>query len=63
MVFAPGEIFTEIGMAVKERSPAVTLYAGDTNGLVSYFLTAVSIRSAATSPDRNPTFGLRPGDG
>jgi hypothetical protein len=38
IVTGPGEIFSEIGMAVRERSPAeVTLYAGYTNGLVSYF--------------------------
>ncbi|HLI15629.1 MAG TPA: hypothetical protein VKV23_06215 [Acidimicrobiales bacterium] len=37
----PGEIFTEIGMAVKERAPGVpTLYLGYTNGIVSYFPTA-----------------------
>jgi hypothetical protein len=41
IVTGPGEIFTEIGMAVKERSPAdVTLYAGYTNGVISYFPTA-----------------------
>ena len=38
IITGPGEIFTEIGLAVKERSPAdVTLYAGYTNGCVSYF--------------------------
>jgi hypothetical protein len=38
IVTGPGEIFSEIGMAVRQRSPAeVTLYAGYTNGLVSYF--------------------------
>ncbi len=41
IVTGPGEVFTEIGMAVKERSPAdVTLYAGYTNGVVSYLPTA-----------------------
>ena len=41
IVTGPGEIFTEIGLAVKERSPAdVTLYAGYTNGAISYFPTA-----------------------
>lgn len=41
IVTGPGEVFTEIGLAVKERSPAeVTLYAGYTNGVVSYLPTA-----------------------
>ena len=41
IVTGPGEIFSEIGLAVKERSPAdVTLYAGYTNGAISYFPTA-----------------------
>ncbi len=41
IVSGPGEVFTEIGMAVKERSPGrPTLYAGFTNGLVAYFATA-----------------------
>jgi hypothetical protein len=38
---ASGEIFTEIGMAVKERAPGrPTLACGYTNGLASYFATA-----------------------
>jgi hypothetical protein len=33
----PGETFTEIGLAVKERSPGrPTAYAGYTNGMVGY---------------------------
>jgi hypothetical protein len=41
VVTGPGEVFTEIGLAVKERSPAdVTLYAGYTNGAISYLPTA-----------------------
>jgi neutral ceramidase len=37
----PGETFSEIGMAVKERGPgSPTLYCGYTNGLASYFPTA-----------------------
>jgi neutral ceramidase len=41
IVSGPGEVFTEIGMAVKERSPGTpTIYAGFTNGLVAYFATA-----------------------
>jgi neutral ceramidase len=41
IVSGPGEVFGEIGMAVKERSPvAPTMYAGFTNGLVAYFATA-----------------------
>jgi hypothetical protein len=45
IVTGPGEVFTEIGLAVKERSPAeVTLYAGYTNGVVSYLPTAAEYR-------------------
>jgi hypothetical protein len=41
VVSGPGEVFSEIGMAVKERSPGTpTMYAGFTNGLVAYFATA-----------------------
>ena len=41
IVSGPGEVFSEIGMAVKERSPArPTMYAGFTNGLIAYFATA-----------------------
>jgi neutral ceramidase len=41
IITAPGEAFTEIGMAVKERSPGrPTLFAGYTNGAVGYFPTA-----------------------
>jgi len=41
IVTGPGETFTEIGMAVKERGPGKpTLYCGYTNGLVTYFATA-----------------------
>jgi hypothetical protein len=41
IVSGPGEVFSEIGMAVKERSPGTpTMYAGFTNGLVAYFATA-----------------------
>jgi neutral ceramidase len=40
IVSGPGEVFSEIGMAVKERSPGVpTMYAGFTNGLIAYFAT------------------------
>jgi hypothetical protein len=38
---APGEIFNEIGLAVKSKSDAkLTLYAGYSNGLMGYFATA-----------------------
>jgi hypothetical protein len=41
IVSGPGEVFSEIGMAVKERSPGTpTMYAGFTNGLIAYFPTA-----------------------
>lgn len=37
IVGAPGEVFVEIGLAVKEKSPlANTFFAGYTNGCVSY---------------------------
>ena len=47
-------------MAVKERSPAeVTLYAGYTNGLVSYFPTAAEYPFGGYEPGYgNRTFGL-----
>jgi neutral ceramidase len=48
----PGETFTEIGMAVKERGPGVpTLYCGYTNGLVSYFPTAAEYRYGGYEAD------------
>ena len=51
IVTAPGEIFAEIGMAVRERSPAdVTLYAGYTNGCVSYIPAASEYPLGGTSP-------------
>ena len=44
IVTGPGEVFTEIGMAVKERSPAdVTLYCGYSNGAIGYLPTAKAI--------------------
>lgn len=56
----PGEIFTEIGLAVKERSPAdVTLYAGYTNGLLSYFPIASEYPLGGYEPGYgNKTYGL-----
>jgi neutral ceramidase len=56
----PGEIFTEIGLAVKERSAAdVTLYAGYTNGCVSYFPTAAEYPLGGYEPGYgNKTYGL-----
>jgi neutral ceramidase len=60
IVAAPGEIFGEIGLAVKERSPAdVTLYAGYTNGILSYFPTAEEYPLGGYEPGYgNRTFGL-----
>jgi hypothetical protein len=60
VVTGPGEIFTEIGLAVKERSPAdVTLYAGYTNGCVSYFPTAAEYPRGGYEPAYgNKTYGL-----
>jgi neutral ceramidase len=41
IVTGPGEAFTEIGLAVNERSPVdVTFYAGYSNGCISYMPTA-----------------------
>ena len=41
IVTGPGEILTEIGLAVKQRAPgSPTLYCGYANGLVTYFATA-----------------------
>lgn len=51
IVTAPGEAFTEIGMAVKERSPGKpTLYAGYTNGTVGYFPTAAAYLEGGYEP-------------
>jgi neutral ceramidase len=60
IVTGPGEIFTEIGLRVKERSPAqVTLYAGYTNGMVSYFPTAAEYPFGGYEPAYgNRSFGL-----
>jgi hypothetical protein len=60
IVTGPGEVFTEIGMAVKERSPAdVTLYAGYTNGCVSYFPTESEYPRGGYEPlYGNKTYGL-----
>ncbi len=57
IVTGPGEIFTEIGLAVKERSPAApTLYAGYANGEVCYFPTAASYPEGGYEPE----YGNRP---
>ena len=60
IVSGPGEIFTEIGMAVKERSPAdVTLYAGYTNGAVSYLPIAAEYPLGGYEPGYgNKSYGL-----
>jgi hypothetical protein len=60
IVTGPGEVFTEIGLAVKERSPAdVTLYSGYTNGVVSYFPTAAEYpRGGYETVYANKPFGL-----
>jgi hypothetical protein len=56
----PGEVFTEIGLAVKERSPAdVTLYAGFTNGAISYLPTAAEFPLGGYEPSYgNKPYGL-----
>jgi neutral ceramidase len=60
IVSGPGEIFTEIGLAVKERAPAdVTLYAGYSNGLVSYMPTAAEYPLGGYEPTYgNKSYGL-----
>jgi hypothetical protein len=48
----PGETFTEIGMAFKERAPGTpSLYLGYTNGLASYFPTAAEYRYGGYEAD------------
>jgi hypothetical protein len=51
IVTAPGEPFTELGLAVKEHSPGrPTLYAGYTNGAVGYFPTAEAYGEGGYEP-------------
>lgn len=60
IVTGPGEIFTEIGLAVKERSPAdVTFYAGYSNGCISYMPTASEYPLGGYEPTYgHKTYGL-----
>jgi neutral ceramidase len=60
IITAPGEVFTEIGMAVKERSPGTpTLYAGYTNGAAGYFPTAGAYPEGGYEPAySNRSYGL-----
>jgi hypothetical protein len=60
IVSGPGEIFTEIGLAVKERSPAdVTFYAGYSNGCISYMPTAAEYPLGGYEPTYgHKTYGL-----
>ena len=52
IVSGPGEVFSEIGMAVKERSPGrPTMYAGFTNGLLAYFATEAEYRYGGYEAD------------
>jgi hypothetical protein len=51
LVTAPGETFSEIGMAVKERSPATpTIFCGYTNGMVGYVPSAGEYRFGGHEP-------------
>jgi hypothetical protein len=51
IVTAPGEAFTEIGMAVKQRAPGrPTVYAPYTNGAVGYFPTAEAYLEGGYEP-------------
>jgi neutral ceramidase len=60
IVSGPGEVFTEIGLAVRERSPGQpTLYSGYTNGAVSYFATSEAFSEGGYEPAfSNRTYGL-----
>ena len=60
IVSGPGEVFTEIGLAVRERSPGQpTLYSGYTNGAVSYFATSEAFAEGGYEPAfSNRTYGL-----
>lgn len=60
IVTGPGEVFTEIGLAVKERSPAdVTFYAGYSNGCISYMPTASEYPLGGYEPSYgHKTYGL-----
>ncbi|HWV86608.1 MAG TPA: hypothetical protein VNZ62_14255 [Capillimicrobium sp.] len=60
IVTGPGEVFSEIGLAVRERSPAeVTLYAGYTNGLLTYFPSRSAFPHGGYEPGHgNRSFGL-----
>jgi hypothetical protein len=60
IVTGPGEVFTEIGLAVKERSPAdVTFYAGYSNGCISYMPTAAEYPLGGYEPTYgHKTYGL-----
>ncbi len=60
IVTGPGEIFTEIGLAVKERSPAdVTFYAGYSNGCISYMPAASEYPLGGYEPGYgHKTYGL-----
>src|ERR1700694_799506 len=52
IVTAPGEAFTEIGMAVKERSPGCpTLYCGYSNGAIRHLPTARALEEGAFEPE------------
>ena len=60
IVSAPGETFAEIGIAVKERSPAkVTLCAGYTNGALGYFPTEEAYAEGGYEPAySNRSYGM-----
>jgi neutral ceramidase len=59
IVTAPGEAFTEIGMAVKQRAPGrPTVYAPYTNGAIGYFPTADAYPEGGYEPDySNRSYG------
>jgi neutral ceramidase len=60
IITGPGEVFTEIGMAVKQRSPGTpTLYAGYTNGALGYFPIATAYPEGGYEPAySNRSYGL-----
>ena len=60
IVTGPGEVFNEVGLAVKERAPgSPTMYCGYTNGAISYFPTAEAYDEGGYEPAfSNRTYGL-----
>lgn len=60
LVGVPGEVFSEIALQVKQRSPAaITLFAGYSNGVISYLPTAAEYPFGGYEVDyAHHSFGL-----